>query len=196
MSANRVITYAPSMVKVKLFGINIDGFAADGVVDIERDEGATTFRKAMDGSRTGFSDRYGTYRVTLHLMQTSPSNTWIHQLYKVYQKIGVEFKMPLDIEDLSNNSGKPSFAGTDVFFENEPSTSYSNAGTVTSWSFIVHDGRYNRLGSLETYDVVEKIQMLMAVLDFSDSIGLPLEEMAQTTATMLDKVNLDIINMF
>ena len=127
MSDYRVITYAPSLVRVKLFGINLDGFSPDGVVDIERDEGATTFRKAMDGSRTAFVDRYGTYRVSIHLMQTSPTNTWLHQLYKVYQKIGVEFKIPIEIEDKSNNSDKSTFAATDVFFESEPSTNYTSA---------------------------------------------------------------------
>lgn len=196
MSTQRVLSYAPSLVRVKLFGINIDGFSPDGVVDIDRVEGATTFEKAMDGSRTAYVDRYGTYRVSIHLLQTSPSNTWIHQLYKLYQKMGVEFKMPIDVENKGNSADRPDFTAVDVFFEEEPSTRYTNGVETTTWTFICHDGKYNRFGSIETYEIAEKLQYLFQALDLAESFGLGLQEMSDITGQMLDKLSETVFDRF
>ena len=191
-----VYTYAPSKVEVTLFGLPIDGFSRDNVVSIERTEGATTFRKAQDGSRTAFVDRYGTYRVTVSLMQSSTSNTWLHQLYKVYQKLGQEFKMPINIKDKSNQSDRSTFAATDVFFEDEPSTNYTSGAEITTWTFICHDGRYSRIGAVDSYPLAEKLSLLFTALDFADSFGFDLDELGDITSTMLDKVDTKITDLF
>ena len=49
-------SYVPSQVRCKIFGIPIEGFSESNIVDIERENDVTTFRKAMDGSRTAFKD--------------------------------------------------------------------------------------------------------------------------------------------
>jgi hypothetical protein len=196
MSTQRVLSYAPSLVRVKLFGINIDGFSPDGVVDIERLEGAATYKKAMDGSRVVFNDRFGTYRVSVHLLQASPSNTWLHQLYKLYQKMGVEFKMPIDIQNKGNSSDRPDFTAVDVFFEDEPATRYTNGAETTTWTFLCHDGKYNRLGSIETYEIAEKLQYLFQALDLAESFGLGLQEMSDITGQMLDNLSETIFSRF
>lgn len=196
MSERKVLTYAPSMVKVTLFGLAMEGFSPDGVADIEREEGATTFRKAQDGSRTAFTDRYATYRVSVHLLQTSPTNTWLHQLYKLYQKVGVEFKMPINIEDRSANRKFDTFSATDVFFDQEPSTMYTNQSEVTTWTFICHDGNYNRMGSADTYDIAEKLGYLFSALGLMESLGLNLDSLADTASDMLDSLNENILSRF
>lgn len=196
MSEKKVLSYAPSLVKVTLFGLELTGFSPDSVVDIERVEGATTFKKAMDGSRTAYVDRYGTYRVSAHLLQTSPTNTWLHEIYKLYQKAGVEFKMPLSVEDRSSSSQFDTFSATDVFFDEEPSTIYSNQTEYTTWSFICHDGIYNRYGSVETYDVAEKLTYLFQALGTLESLGLSLSSISQTTGDMIDSLNQSILSRF
>lgn len=184
--SKRVISYVPSLVRVKLFGMHVEGFSPEGIADIERTENATTTRKATDGSRTAFVDRYATYRVSIHLMQASPSNTWLHQLFKVYQKVGVEFKIPLDIDDKSDGSDFSTFSAVDVFFETEPSTSYTSTGdAVTTWTFECHDGKYARYGAYSDNDVVEKLTYLFEILDTAEKFGFGLEELAVTTENML-----------
>lgn len=194
--SNDLYTYAPSKVKVTLFGLPLEGFSKDNIVSIERLDGSVTFRKAMDGSRTGFTDRYGSYRVTISLMQSSPSNTWIHQIYKVFQKLGAEFKIPLSVSDGSNHSDLDTFSGTDVFFEDEPSTNYTNGSETTTWTFVCHDGRYSRVGAIESYDIAEKLKYLFTALDFADSLGFNLEELGDITSSMLDKVNVNLADIF
>lgn len=185
--SKRVISYAPSLVRVKLFGMNVECFSPEGIADIERTENATTTRKATDGSRTAFVDRYATYRVSIHLMQASPSNTWLHQLFKVYQRLGVEFKIPIDIDDKSDDSDFSTFSAVDVFFETEPSTSYTSTGdAVTTWVFECHDGKYSRHGAYSDNDVVEKLSYLFEILDTAEMFGVSLDELLVTTETILE----------
>jgi len=80
-------SYVPSQVRCKIFGIPIEGFSESNIVDIERENDVTTFRKAMDGSRTAFKDKYGSYRLTFHVNQTSEANTWLHLLFKLYKTL-------------------------------------------------------------------------------------------------------------
>ena len=103
-------SYVPSQVRCKIFGIPIEGFSESNIVDIERDNDVTTFRKAMDGSRTAFKDKYGSYRLTFHVNQTSEANTWLHLLFKLYQKTNVEFKMPIEVEERMSEGGTKFFA--------------------------------------------------------------------------------------
>ena len=193
MAISKVATYAPSLVRVQLFGIPIEGFAPDAVVSIERDEPVSTTRKAIDGSRTVFVDNNGTYRVTISLLQTSPSNTWLHQLFKVYSKIGVELIMPITIDDKSNATGSSVFFCTDTFFESEPSTKYSNQAEVTEWVFLCHNAQYDRVGSIQTYDLAEQLRSLFAALQFANAFNVNLGELMDVTEIMLENVNLQEI---
>lgn len=194
--AGEVYSYAPSAVKVSVFGLAVEGFSKDSVVNIERLEGSMSYRKANDGCRTAFLDRYGTYRVTVHLMQSSPSNTWLHQLYKVFQKLGSESKIPLTVHDGSNETDLDVFAATDVFFDDEPSTVYSSGPEVTEWTFICHDGRYTRVGAVDTYQLAENLSYLFAALDVADSLGFDLEELGEMTSSMLEKTKQVVSNLF
>ena len=58
-------SYVPSLVKVRLFGIELEGLSKESFVTIERIDPTNTFRKALDGNRTVFIDKYATYRVQL-----------------------------------------------------------------------------------------------------------------------------------
>ena len=54
-------SYVPSQVKVSVFGIDLVGLAKDSFISIERIDNLVSFRKAQDGSHTGFVDSYGSW---------------------------------------------------------------------------------------------------------------------------------------
>ena len=58
-------SYVPSLVKCRIFGVELEGLSQENFVTIERMNDVTTFRKSQDGKHTAFVDRYGSYRVTL-----------------------------------------------------------------------------------------------------------------------------------
>lgn len=178
-------TYIPSSVKVSLFGIPIEGFSSSNVVDIERIDNATTFRKAQDGSQTAFVDRFGSYRVTVHLNQTSEANTWLHLLFKLYQSTGVEFKMPLMIEEKIPKGGT-TFTSLDTFFETEPTTTFSSSLEAKQWVFICHNASYIQQGTYESTNMYETIQTIIRVIELSQSFGFDLEDLQNGLVNSLE----------
>lgn len=152
-------SYVPSAVSCSIFGIGLDGFSAETVVVIERLEAATTFRKAMDGSGTAFLDRYGTYRVTFHLDQTSESNTILHLIFKIYQMSGINLSMPLMVQD---QIGSTSLISVDTFFENEAGTTYNAESDTSTWTFICHNASYTKGGTVESQAMYAKLQSIVS----------------------------------
>lgn len=152
-------SYIPSEVSCTVFGIAINGFSSESVVDIERLEAATTFRKAMDGSGTAFLDKFGTYRVTIHLEQTSESNTILHLIFKIYQMSGVNLAMPLMVKD---NAGSTSFISVDTFFENESPSNFASESGTSTWVFLCHNASYIKGGNGESNAMYSKLKSIVA----------------------------------
>lgn len=167
-------SYIPSQVSCSIFGIAIEGFASDTVVDIERLEPATTYRKAMDGSLTAFLDRFGTYRVSFHLEQTSESNTILHLIFKIYEMTGINLAMPLMVQD---KSGTTSFISVDTFFEVEAPSNFAQESDKAVWSFICHNASYTKGGNGDSQAMYKKIQSVMTFLTTVNSVtrGLGLD---------------------
>ena len=162
-------SYVPSATRVKLFGINVEGFGTTNLFEIERDAPATTFRKAMDGSHTAFVDKYGSYRINVYVMQSSEANTWLHLIFKAYQKFGADLKIPLEIED---KSGKLHFTSMDCFFETEPTvTRGSELGEVV-WTFVCHNGAYNIAGNSSVDDLYDKLASIIRLIEIGGLIGI------------------------
>ena len=187
-------TYVPSSVKVSLFGIGISGFSNSNVVDIERIDNATTFRKAMDGSQTAFMDKYGSYRVTIHLNQTSESNTWLHLLFKLYQRVGVEFKMPLMIEEKIPNGGT-TFTSLDTFFETEPNTSFNSGLETKPWVFVCNNASYVQQGTQTSNDLIEAIQLIIRAIELSQNFGIDLSDIQDSLVNSIES-SMDALKNF
>ena len=187
-------TYVPSSVKVSLFGIGISGFSNSNVVDIERIDNATTFRKAMDGSQTAFMDKYGSYRVTIHLNQTSESNTWLHLLFKLYQRVGVEFKMPLMIEEKIPNGGT-TFTSLDTFFETEPNTSFNSGFETKPWVFVCNNASYVQQGTQTSNDLIEAIQLIIRAIELSQNFGIDLSDIQDSLVSSIES-SMDALKNF
>lgn len=164
-------SYVPSAVEVSLFGVTIDDFSPESIVRIEREEPSYSFERAQDGSATASLDKYAPYRVTLTLQQTGGSNTWIHLIYKLFEKHGVEFKMPLYIKD---KSGDTSFFATDVFFETVPPRDFTNEISVVEWSFICFAPSFTHGGNVEPNQILETLNLLDKALTLANMSGVNL----------------------
>lgn len=169
-------SYVPSQIKCRVFGIEIENFSETDIVDIERIDPATTFTKAMDGSHTAYVDKYGSYRVTFHVNQTSESNTWLHLLFKLYQKVGMNLKIPLEIEERVEFGGTR-FTAFDCFFETEPTTNFKSDVGTKMWTFVCHNGTYTQQGTVESGELVETISSIIRLLEMTQSFGIGLDGM-------------------
>lgn len=175
--SNKTATYKPSSVKAVILGIPIEGFVKGTFLHIERQEVAFTSRKALDGTVAVFVDRHASYTVTFTISSTSPTNTWLHLLFKLFMSYGISFRMPIFIRDLS---GSTSFFATDCYFESEPSTSFSDQVEPTEWKIICHDGSYTKGGNIEDSDLVKAIQAITQVISLAGLVGMDVGEFANT----------------
>ena len=171
-------SYAPSLVKVRLFGIELEGLSKESFVTIERTDPANTFRKALDGNRTVFIDRHATYRVTVNVSQVSETNEFLHTIYKLYLKTGANFKMLLEVEE-RNKWGGTSFQATDVYFETEPSSDFSSEAMDRSWTFICHGGGYNLKGTADAGFITDALRSSLWMIDMATAFGLDLSNVLE-----------------
>ena len=180
---SKLYSYVPSSVRCKIFGASVDGYSDSNIFDIERDAVATTFRKAQDGSHTAFLDKFGSYRVKLYVSQASEANTWLHLIFKLYQKIGAEFKIPFQIEDGSSGLR---FTALDVFFENEPRTVRQKEISVVEWDFVCHNAAYNIEGHGESNDLAEVVSSIVRLIELSELVGVDLSILQDKISSTLD----------
>lgn len=167
-----VASYAPSLVEVSLFGVQMEGFSSESVVRIAKEEVTTTLEVAQDGSAKASVNKHVPYRVTVSLQSTSSSNSWLHLIYKLYERAGVEFRMPLSIQD---KSGDTNFFCTDVFFESVPDKEFSNTITVSEWTFLCVSPKYTYGGNVEPDQIIETLQLLAGALEVADMFGINLD---------------------
>ena len=169
--AKAVGNYAPSLVEVSLFGIEIDGFSKENAVTITKETVTNTHRKAMDGTTNVFLNKHSAYKVTITLQTTSGSNSWLHLIYKLYEKYGVDFKMPLSVVD---KSGDSRFFCTDVYFESVPDTEFGSSISNSEWVFICHNPSYTKGGNVPVNDIIDTLQMLDGALRVANMFGVDL----------------------
>ena len=168
---NNVGSYVPSQVSVSLFGVTIDGFSPTNIVTIDKEEATYTVEMAMDGSVTASLDKFAPYRVTMFLQSTSSANTWLHLVYKLFERYGAEFKMPLYIRD---RSGDTSFFCTDVLFETVPSRELSNEITIVEWSFLCFAPNFKHGSNEDPNTIITTLNMLQSALTVASMFGVDL----------------------
>lgn len=170
--------YVPSAVKVSLFGVSVDMFDTESMARITRAQDTTTFKRGMDGSATAVLDSTAPYTVSIFLQQTSGANSWFHLIYKLYERFGVEFKMPLSITD---ESGDTRFFCTDVFFENEPDTNLNGTLVPVEWRFGCFAPSFTKGGNVPTNQLIETMQLLTTALSLADMAGINLDSFSRFT---------------
>lgn len=168
-----IYSYVPSLVKCRIFGVELEGLSKESFVTIERINDVTTFRKAMDGSHTAFTDKFGDYRVTFNINQVSESNEFLHILFKLYQKVGINLKIPLEVEEKIDKGGTK-FTAFDCFFENEASSEFTNDAVPKTWIFVCHNGAYTQRGTTDVGSIVTALQSVVRLVELSSAVGIDL----------------------
>lgn len=190
-----IYSYVPSSVKVTLFGITMESLAKDDFITIERSDNASTYRKAQDGTRTAFIDRFGTYRVTINFSQVSESNEVVHLLFKLYQKSGVNLKMPLIIEEKSNEGGT-SFISLDTFFETEATTQFTSDTVPKSWVFICHNASYTQKGTRTSFELADTLQSIVTLLELSEQFDIDLNSIKDRLSDTVEFASAKLKDLF
>lgn len=98
-----VRTYDPKSYKVTYGTYVLSGFASDTKVMVEFNEAAWSTQIGVDGedSRTKSNNRSG--KITVRLMQTSPSNDILSGLAEQDRMLS-DAALPLQVEDINGNT--------------------------------------------------------------------------------------------
>lgn len=163
--------YTPSAVEVSLFGIKAEGFSPDSTVKVTRDSVSVTLQRATDGTATARLDKFVPYKVSVFLQNSSPTNSWFHLIYKMYETYGADFKMPLMVQD---KSGDTRLFGTDVFFEKVPDTDFGNTMGTSEWVFLVVSPSFTKGGNVDPNEIIETLQMLDGAIRVAGMFGISL----------------------
>ena len=164
-------SYVPSAVEASLFGIEIKGYTPDEAILIEKEEATVSLTFAQDGSATANLSKSSPYRVSISLQSTSATNTWFHLIYKLYERYGVDFKMPLYITD---KNGDTSFFATEVFFENIPSVNKNKEVATHIWTFLCVNPSFTIGSNVDPDQIVQTLHMLYSALRVADMFGVDL----------------------
>ena len=166
-------TYVPSDVDANILGITIEGWADGEFINISPESPSFTFKRAMDGTTQATLNKFQTYSVKFTLHQSSPSNTWLHLVYKLFRRYGLAFAMPLLIRD---KSGSTTFFATDVWIEKEPDSSFGTSLGTSTWEFRCNNASYTKGGNGDNSLVVEIISAVTAAITIAGNLGVDLGE--------------------
>lgn len=166
-------SYVPSSVKCRVFGVELVGLSKDSIVTIERLAELNVFRKAQDGSRTAFIDTNGSYRVTFHIEQVSESNDFLHTVFKLHQRTGVNLVIPIEIEE-TMRSGGTRFTSFDTFFETEPMTEFTSSSMARQWTFICNNASYQLNGTKDSSFLMDSLKATIRLIELSEAVGIDL----------------------
>lgn len=182
-------TYAPSLVKCNLFGVELKGLTKDSFVRIERLSNQSEFRKAIDGTHTVFYDNNPTYRVTISIDQTSASNEFLHTIFKLQQRVNFNMKTPLTVTERSGNGGSE-FSSFDTFFETEPELEFGADTLPRQWTFICHNASYSLRGTQDSGFIANALRATIRLIELSEAAGIDLstfEDMIKIAVTEAEK---------
>lgn len=188
-------SYVPSLVKCKIFGVELVGLSKESIVSIERISEVSTFRKAQDGSYTAFNDSNGSYRVTFHIEQVSPSNDFLHTIFKLHQRSGLNIKIPLHVEEMSKGGGT-SFTSFEVFFETEPRRDFSNETTSVEWSFICNNASYFVRGTDSRGFLTEALRSTIRLIEFAETLGIDISNIEDMIDVGIEEADKRLKNLF
>lgn len=123
--------YDPKAVVVTFRGAILTGYADGTFITAERNEDSFALQVGADGEYTRTISRNRSGRVTLTLLQTSPSNDILSAFAKVDEVSG-QGKGPLSIKDLRGNTVV--FAET-AWLTRPSNVEYGTEGSSREWVF-------------------------------------------------------------
>lgn len=169
--SNKIAAYDPSSFQLSILGVDVQGFVEGVFTTLERTEPVFTYRRAIDGSTNMFIQKYATRRLTFTIDKTSPSNTWIHLLFDLFNTYGEAFKMPVLFKD---RSGETSFFATECFFESEPSVNHSDSVEPITWTLLCFDGKPVIGGNVVDEDLGKAVKYLNDAIKLASLAGVDL----------------------
>lgn len=123
--------YDPKAVVVTFKGAILTGYADGSFISAERNEDSFSLQVGAGGEFTRTRNRNESGRVTLTLLQTSPSNDILSAFLKLDEMGGLG-KGPLSIKDLRGNTVV--FAET-AWLTRPASVEYGTEGSSREWVF-------------------------------------------------------------
>lgn len=185
-------SYVPSAVKCRIFWVELVGLSKESIVTIERMSEVTTFRKAQDGSTTAFNDPHASYRVTINLEQVSPSNDFLHTVFKLHQRSGLNIKIPLEVSE--ENGSK--FNSFDTFFETEPTSEFQSDSTSRQWVFICNYASYQIKGNPDSAFLTEALRATIRMIELAESAGIDLSNIEDLIDVGIQEAESRLKNLF
>lgn len=189
-------SYVPSLVKCSVFGVELKGLSKDTIVTIERIDGATTFRKAQDGSQTAFYDTNGSYRVTLNIEQVSESNEFLHIVYKLHRKSGLNVKIPLSITEKTGSNGT-TFTSYDTFFELEPNAEFGSESGSRQWVFVCNNASYALRGTTgDAGFITAGLRATIRLIEMAQVLGVDMSNVENLIDKGINEAQQRLKNLF
>jgi hypothetical protein len=112
-------TYSAKKVLISFGTHAVTGYAEDSFVSIEKNGDGTMKKVGCDGEVVRAIDPDKSYRITLTVLQTSPTSAWLQNMFNMDQETGNAL-FPVTVKDLMGGTlftaefgwvGKPSTRG-------------------------------------------------------------------------------------
>lgn len=158
---SEILNYCPDEVNVLAVGfIPITGFTDGSFVRVEKLAPPFTLHESADGVVTRIYNKSDTYRITLTLMSTSPSNDVLTKLWQL-DELTQKGKFPLLIKDAG---GSDLFFSTTTWVDALPVMDKSVEINDRTWSLVCSQGFINIGGSGETGIINDLINIAASAL--------------------------------
>lgn len=137
-----VKTYDPGQVLINFRGQPILGFADGSFVRVERNEDAFLTKAGADGEIVRARNRNRSGRVTITLMQSSPSNDVLSQAAIADEKLAGTGMGPLQVKD---NLGTTQVNAPNAWVVKQPAIEFAKEVGTREWvlecdQLVIHTG--------------------------------------------------------
>ena len=123
--------YDPDQVQTLFVGVPLEGFAEDGMIDIEWDTEAFKLVKGVDGQITRSKVLGRIAKVTVHLMQSSRSNAYLTGIHtQDLLSPGGAGVGPFMVRD---GNGASLFVTDEAWIEGFPTIAYGGTAGPRDW---------------------------------------------------------------
>lgn len=176
-------TYVPSDVTLNVLGLDVEGYTDGTFISIQPEKQTYSFRRTFDGSTMAIRDKWQTYKLTITLHQTSPSNNWLHLLYTLFKEYNIPFVIPILMRD---KSGSTTFFASDCWFEKEPVANFGSQVGDTAWEIRCNNGVMRLGGNGGVGAVFEIVAAIQGALALAGNLGIDLgifQESLENTVT-------------
>ena len=134
-------------------------------------------------------------QVTLHIEQVSESNDFLHTIFKLHKKAGLNLVIPLDVEERIP-SGGTRFTSFDTFFETEPMTEFTSASGARQWTFICNNASYQLNGTKDSSFLTDSLRATIRLIELSQSAGIDMSNIEDMIDRGIDETQARLKNMF